>query len=152
VNADDYIFISDGVKYWLGPVGGIVSLSQGGNYTEFYICNGQKLMVRGTIARWETKLPASIFFRTGRDHVVNLTHVKHMTVADARHLLFVMEGDIEITLSRQQSILFRKQRNLASNCGCNNETLEARTTKRRECTEGQAKRMASQGNKGRQDI
>ena len=115
---DDYhhhVFLSDGVKYWLGPVCDIVSLSQSGNYTEFYIRNGQRLMVHGALNKWETKLPASLFFRTGRDHITNLAHVKHITAADSKRLLFVMLGDVEITLSRQQSTLFRKQRNLASN-------------------------------------
>lgn len=112
-NPEDYVFLSDGVKYWVGPVSDIVSVEQTDNYTNFSLRSGQKLMIRGVLGRWETKLPTSLFFKASRDCIVNLMHIKHLRAYDAKRLSFIMvNSDIEIILSREQSILFRKSKRL----------------------------------------
>ena len=50
--------------------------------------------------------------------MINLGHVKHMEAHDTKRLTFVLTGDDdEIVMSRQQSVLFRKSRNLLANGG-----------------------------------
>lgn len=112
MNPNDYIFLSDNVKYWVGCLADIVSFEQDGNYTNIKISNGQKLTMRGVIGKWETKLPPSLFFKTGRDCIINLKHVQVMQAYDAKRFSFVLLGGSEVILSRAQSILFRKSRRL----------------------------------------
>jgi DNA-binding LytR/AlgR family response regulator len=107
-----YVCVSDGVKFWLGPLRDVMSLEQTGNYCKFTLRTGQKFNIRGALCKWEEKLPTTLFFRTGRNCIVNLSHVKHMVAYDAKRFSFIMPGDDEVILSRSQSVLFRRTKSL----------------------------------------
>lgn len=107
-----YVCLSDGVNYWVGPIRNIVYLEQGGNYCTFTIGNGKKLNIRGSLHQFETKLPDSLFFRTSRECIINMSYVKQMQAYDAKRYSMTMEDDKEIVLSRKQSVLFRKTKSL----------------------------------------
>ena len=109
---DDYIFLSDGVKYWVGSVGEIIALEVAGNYTSFFLSNGQKLVMRGALQKWEPKLPVSHFFRANRDCIVNLKYVVEMRMYDFKRFSFTMRGDKEVILSGPQTLAFRRTKGL----------------------------------------
>ena len=109
---EEYIFLTNGAKYWVGRVSEIVCLEVSGNYTNFLLSNGQRLMTRGSLAKWETRLPSSIFFKTGRDCIINLKHVKDMNMHNSKQFVFTLIGDNEVIVSRLQTIEFRKTRSL----------------------------------------
>jgi two-component system, LytTR family, response regulator len=106
------VFLSDGVKYWLGPVSDIVSIEVEGNYSHVLISSGQKLMIRGSLAKWENGLPSSIFFKAGRDCIINLGKVTEIKPHNSKQLVFTMTGDNEVIMSRAQTIKFRRTRGI----------------------------------------
>jgi DNA-binding LytR/AlgR family response regulator len=106
------VFLSDGAKYWLGPVSDIVYVETEGNYSRFLISNGQRLMIRGSLVRWENGLPSSIFFRARRDCIINLTQVTEMSAHNAKQFVFTMTGGNEVIMSSMQTIKFRRTRSL----------------------------------------
>lgn len=108
---DEYVFVSDDVKYWVGRVCEIALLEVSGNYTKFTFENGQKLDVRGGLRGWEFKLPPAMFFRAHRGCLFNIGQVKAMG-AYSRRQLFVVVGGNEIVMSNLQTALFRKLRSL----------------------------------------
>jgi two-component system, LytTR family, response regulator len=105
---DDYIFLTNGAKYWVGPVGEIVILETDGNYTAISVSSGQTLMVRGVLYKWEASLPPSLFFRVSRDCIINLKHVIEMRMHDAKRFSFIIPGNREVIMSRLQTLEFRK--------------------------------------------
>ena len=109
---DDYIYVTNGAKYWVGRVSEIVFIEVEGNYSHFLISNGQRLLVRGPLGRWEKALPPSIFFRSGRDCIINLRHITEMRIYNPKQFAFTMTGDNEVIMSRIQSIEFRRTRGL----------------------------------------
>lgn len=109
---EDYIYLTNGAKYWVGRVSEIVSIEIEGNYSYFLMSNGQRLMIRGPLARWEKKLPSSIFFRSGRDRIINLRHVKEMRIYGPKQFAFIMTGDNEVIMSCLQTAEFRRTRGL----------------------------------------
>jgi two-component system, LytTR family, response regulator len=109
---DDYIFLTNGAAYWVGSVGEIVTLETNGNYTSFFLNNGQKLMMRGTMASWEVKLPPSLFFRASRECIINLRHVIEMRMYDTRRFSFIILGNREVIMSTKQTLEFKRIKRL----------------------------------------
>jgi two-component system, LytTR family, response regulator len=109
---DEYIFLTNGAKYWVGPVGEIVTLEADGNYVAFFISNGQTLMTRGVLYKWEASLPPSLFFRASRDCIINLKHVTEMGMHDAKRFFFTLAGGREVIMSCLQSAEFRRTKGL----------------------------------------
>jgi DNA-binding LytR/AlgR family response regulator len=105
---DDYIFLTNGAKYWVGPVEEIVTLEADGNYVAFFISNGQTLVMRGVLYKWEASLPPSLFVRASRDCIINLKHVIEMRMYDAKRFSFIIPGNREVIMSRLQTLEFRK--------------------------------------------
>jgi two-component system, LytTR family, response regulator len=109
---DEYVFLTNGVTFWVGPVSEIVTLEANGNYTAFFVSSGQKLMMRGVFCRWEASLPPSLFFRASRECIINLKHVIEMRIHDAKRFSFILPGNKEVIMSRKQTLEFRKVKRL----------------------------------------
>lgn len=60
----------------------IIRLESSGNYTTFYILDGQKTTVAKTIKEYEELLPEHLFFRVHQSHIVSLQHVRKFLKAD----------------------------------------------------------------------
>jgi DNA-binding LytR/AlgR family response regulator len=108
---DDFIFLSDNVKCWVVRAADISTLEACGNYTRVNLSDATAL-IRRPLRECECRLDPSIFFRTRRDCIVNLSQVKQMRMLDAKRFLFVLLDGKEVAMSRKQSLLFRKQKSL----------------------------------------
>ncbi len=108
---DDFIFLSDNVKCWVVRASDISTLEACGNYTRVNLSDATAL-IRRPLRECECRLDPSIFFRTRRDCIVNLSQVKQMRMLDAKRFLFVLLDGKEVAMSRKQSLLFRKQKSL----------------------------------------
>ena len=108
---DDFIFLSDNVKCWVVRASDISTLEACGNYTRVNLSDATAL-IRRPLRQCECRLDPSIFFRTRRDCIVNLSQVKQMRMLDAKRFLFVLLDGKEVAMSRKQSHLFRKQKSL----------------------------------------
>jgi DNA-binding LytR/AlgR family response regulator len=109
---DEYIFLTNGARYWVGRVSEIVCIEVSGNYGSFLISSGQKLLIRGSLGQWEKRLPSAIFFRSGRDTIINLQHVTEMRMYSPKQFAFTLTGDNEVIMSRIQTTEFRRTRGL----------------------------------------
>jgi two-component system LytT family response regulator len=108
---DDFVFLYDRAKSWVVRACEIVMLEADGNDTIIWLVD-RKISMRRLIGRCERELDGSIFFRAARSCIVNLNFVKRVEMADAKRLMFVMANGKEVTLSRQRSVAFRRQRGL----------------------------------------
>jgi DNA-binding LytR/AlgR family response regulator len=108
---DDFVLLYDSAKSFLTRVSEIVLLEAEGNDTVITLASGSKIMIRKTISKCEQRLDPSIFLRTDRSTMVNMGFVKKVE-ADAKRFLFILTNGKLVTVSRNRSINFRRQRSL----------------------------------------
>ena len=109
LSPDDYVLLSNGAKHFVVRVSDIVAIEADGNYVTIELIN-TKLLSRGSLHRYEKKLDSSMFFRTGRSCLVNLSQVKRVDMANPKQFMLTMQNDKEILVSRNQSVCLRQQR------------------------------------------
>jgi two-component system, LytTR family, response regulator len=111
LQADDHIFVQDGGACWFVPVRSIRLLEVNGDYTRVYFGDHQPLIHR-TASALENRLPANVFFRVSRKHIVNLTFVESVTPWFSQTLKLTLKGGEEIEVSRRASQAWRKKLSL----------------------------------------
>jgi two-component system LytT family response regulator len=108
---DDHIFVQDGGACWFVPVRSIRLLEVNGDYTRVYFGDHQPLIHR-TASALENRLPANVFFRASRKHIVNLTWVESVTPWFSQTLKLKLKSGEEIEVSRRASQAWRKKLSL----------------------------------------
>jgi two-component system LytT family response regulator len=108
---DDHIFVQDGGACWFVPVRSIRLLEVNGDYTRVYFGDHQPLIHR-TASALENRLPANLFFRASRRHIVNLTCVESVTPWFSQTLKLKLKSGEEIEVSRRASQAWRKKLSL----------------------------------------
>jgi two-component system LytT family response regulator len=109
---DDFVLLCASARTAITRVSDIIMLESSENYTNVYLVNGNRVMIRKSLSECEGALDASIFIRTGRSCIVNLNFVKKVEAADAKRLAFILRDDKHVVLSRKQSIRFRREKSL----------------------------------------
>ena len=108
---DDFILLTDDIKYWIVRIEDISLLEACCNCTLVHFPHG-KVLIRRSLADCERRLDSSIFLRAGRGCIVNLSQVKQSRLSNDGSLIFILGDGIEVVLSRRQSVLFRATRGL----------------------------------------
>jgi two-component system, LytTR family, response regulator len=89
----------------------ISTLEACGNYTRVHLSCATPL-IRRPLRECERRLDPSLFFRARGDCIVNLEHVSQTRALVPFLLVFVLQGGREIVASREQSLIFRRAREL----------------------------------------
>ncbi len=84
----------------------IIHCEADGNYTNFYLDNGEKLMVSKTLKDYSEMLEQAGFFRTHQSHLVNLDHISRYDKTEGGHLVMDNESIVPVS-SRKKETLFR---------------------------------------------
>lgn len=92
---DDEIYLRGGRHARFAPVADISVISAQDNYSEVWLADGARVLLRKSLAAWEAVLPAPQFMRVHRTLIVNLARVtRYERDADEHTRLFV-EGAAE---------------------------------------------------------
>ncbi|WP_106791702.1 LytTR family DNA-binding domain-containing protein [Aquimarina sp. Aq78] len=102
------IFIKEGEKCWLVTISEIKLFEVVGNYTRVYVDQEAPLIYK-SLNQIEQKLPAKTFFRANRQQIINLNFIEKVVPWFNGKLKVTMDSDLEIEISRRQSIKFREQ-------------------------------------------
>ena len=100
------VFVKEGERCWLVRVSDIFLLESEGNYTRLHFANERPLVYR-SLATLEGKLDPAVFFRAGRQCILNLKWVDGVETGVGGSLIVRMKGGKCVELSRRQSIRFR---------------------------------------------
>jgi two-component system LytT family response regulator len=111
LHRNDFVLLNDDIKHWIVRIEDISLLEAHQNSTIAHFPNS-KVLIRRSLADCERRLDSSMFFRTSRDCVVNLSQVKQSRLSKDTGLIFLLKDGKEVVLSRRQSVLFRKTRGL----------------------------------------
>jgi len=109
---DDFIFLTDNVNCRLVRSSNILSLKADGNYTQIHLTDATIILIHCAFHKCERQLDPSMFFRTSRDCIINLTHVKEVRIFDHKRYMFIMSNDKEVILSCQNSLRFKREKSL----------------------------------------
>lgn len=102
------IFIKEGERCWLVTIADIRLFEIVGNYTRVYF-DKEKPLVYKSLNQIEKKLPIKTFFRANRQQIINLNTIKKVTPWFSGKLKVSLDVDVEVEISRRQSIKFREQ-------------------------------------------
>jgi two-component system, LytTR family, response regulator len=111
LQSDDHIFVQDGGACWFVPVRTIRLLEVNGDYTRVYFGQHAPLIHR-TASALENRLPANLFFRANRKHIVNLGFVESVTPWFSQTLKLTLKGGEEVEISRRATQALRKKLSL----------------------------------------
>ncbi len=90
--------LSDKIEFV--EVQSIIRCQSEGNYTHFFLKNGQKLMVSKTLKEYDELLTDSGFLRTHQSHLINLKEIKSFVKSDGGYI--VMNDGSTAYISRQR--------------------------------------------------
>jgi two-component system, LytTR family, response regulator len=102
------IFIRDGERCWFLKPAEIQLLESEGNYTRLFFGTNKPLVLK-SLQAWEDRLPAALFFRASRRHLINLNEIAGLSLAPNGNLVAALTGGQEIEMSKRQSQLFRQR-------------------------------------------
>ena len=111
IPANDFALLEDKPKCWMIRISDISTLEACGNYTRVHLSCATPL-IRRPLRECERRLDPSLFFRARGDCIVNLEHVSQTRALVPFQLVFVLQGGREIVASREQSLIFRRAREL----------------------------------------
>jgi two-component system, LytTR family, response regulator len=111
LKTEDRVFLRDGEKCWLLPVGDIVMIESEGNYSIVRFGANSPMLPR-SLSSLEARLDPNVFFRANRSQVINIKRVKNVDLWFSGGLKVTMEGDHTVELSRRQASLFRERLSL----------------------------------------
>lgn len=101
------VFLADGERSWVVPLGDIRLFESDGNYTRVYF-GAEKPLIKRTLGDLVAKLDERVFFRANRHQIVNVKAIRSIHRWFNGQLLAKLEGGHEVTLSRRRAREFRE--------------------------------------------
>ena len=85
----------------------IVRCEAQGNYTDVFIDSKSSLLITKTLKHYEGILPASIFFRAHKSHLINLKYVRRF-IRGKQGMVEMNDGKmIEVSLRKREALLIK---------------------------------------------
>jgi two-component system LytT family response regulator len=103
----EQVFLRDGERCWIVPFDDIFLLESDGNYTRVYFRN-ERPLIRRSLNALETQLDPAMFFRAGRNAILNLKWIEKVDLAASGGLVATLRGGREVEISRRQSAWLRE--------------------------------------------
>jgi two-component system LytT family response regulator len=105
---DKRIFIKDGDLCFFVPVSEIFLIESVGNYARIFY-RDKKPLLHKSLNYLEEKLPDSHFFRTGRQHIINVDFIKNIHPYFNNALQVEMLNGSKLEISQRQSVKFKEK-------------------------------------------
>ena len=93
--------IRDGAKLWRVATGEILAVLSAGNYVEFALADGRRIMTRGTLAGVGADLADAGFVRVHRSWIVNAARVRALAPDTSGDYTLSVDGGMTVPLSRR---------------------------------------------------
>ncbi len=106
LTATDRVFVKDGENCWFIRLADVRLLEVEGSYTRLYF-GEQKALIPKTLNQLEARLDPELFFRTSRQHIVNLQWVKSIDASISGGLELMLKDGRTVEVSRRQAQKFR---------------------------------------------
>ena len=87
------------------PTGEIIRCESSNAYTEFFLVNGESIVVSRPIFEYEELLIGYDFIRCHQSHLVNMKFIKSLIKEDAGYLLLQNDTRIPLSRSKKENVL-----------------------------------------------
>ena len=101
---DKKIVLKTQESIYIVKVTDIVRCESDHNYTEFYLNNGEKLLVSKTLKDFELLLSGYGFFRTHQSHLVNLNYIARFDKADGGELVLTNNSRVPVSVRKRDEL------------------------------------------------
>lgn len=85
----------------------IIRLKSDSNYTQFFLKDGQKIMVSRTLKEFDELLSGNNFFRIHQSHLINLACIKQYTKGKGGYVTMTDGAEIEVSVRKKEEFLKR---------------------------------------------
>lgn len=107
LGATDRVFVKDGDNCWFIRLSDVRLFEVEGNYTRLYF-GDPKALIPKTLNQLEARLDPDVFFRTSRQHIVNLQWVKTIDPSVSGGLELTLKDGRTVEVSRGQTQKLRE--------------------------------------------
>jgi two-component system LytT family response regulator len=107
LNIDKRIFIKDGEQCFFVPLAEVFLIESIGNYARVYYQN-KKPLIHRSLNYLEERLPDTHFFRSGRQHIINVHYIKNIAPFFNNTLQVEMLNGEKVEISQRQSVKFKE--------------------------------------------
>ncbi len=108
MSIDKRIFIKDGDLCYFVPLSEIFLIESVGNYARIFY-RDKKPLLHKSLNYLEEKLPDTHFFRTGRQHIINVEFIKNIHPYFNNALQVEMQNGAKLEISQRQSVKFKEK-------------------------------------------
>ncbi|MFA7288079.1 MAG: response regulator [Melioribacteraceae bacterium] len=91
-NLEEHLFITEGNKPQFIKINDIECITAFNEYTNVYVCNSKKFVIRKSLREWESVLPNTMFIRIHRSTIINYEHVDRIEKFYARSYLVYLKN------------------------------------------------------------
>lgn len=105
---DKRVFIKDGEQCYFVQLSDIYLLESVGNYVKVYFQHHKPLLHK-SLNYMEEKLPEAHFFRTSRQHIVNINYIRNIYPFLNNALQAELNNGMKIDFSQRQSTKFKER-------------------------------------------
>ncbi len=88
----------------------ITHVNGSGNYSTFYMIDGEKIMASKSLSHYESLLPVEIFYRCHQSYLVNLQYVKKILTKEGNMVELKNGSQAPIAKRRKEELLSRLSR------------------------------------------
>ena len=92
-------------KIVISDIKDIVRCEASGNYTTFYLINGEKVMVTKTLKEYDELLSDHQFIRTHQSHLANANLIKEYVKTEGGYLLMVDESNVPVSVRKRSEVI-----------------------------------------------
>lgn len=107
LSIDKRIFIKDGDNCHFVPLADVFLIESVGNYARVFYQN-KKPLLHKSLNYLEERLPDTHFFRTDRQHIINIHFIKNILPFFNNSLQVEMHNGTKIDISQRQSVKFKE--------------------------------------------
>jgi two-component system LytT family response regulator len=107
LSIDKRIFIKDGDNCHFVPLADVFLIESVGNYARVFYQN-KKPLLHKSLNYLEERLPDTHFFRTDRQHIINIHFIKNILPFFNNALQVEMHNGTKIDISQRQSVKFKE--------------------------------------------
>jgi len=104
-NTDKRIALSLSEKVEFIEVSSIIRCESDGNYTTFYLKNGEKLLISKTLKEYDELLSPYGFLRVHQSHLINLKEIKSFIKTEGGYIKMKDGSSVNISRQRRESVL-----------------------------------------------
>lgn len=91
-NIGEHLFITEGNKPQFVKIHDIECISAFNEYTNVYLNNGKRIVIRKSLKEWELILPVSMFIRIHRSTIISLEYVDRVEKFYSRSYMIYLKG------------------------------------------------------------